>query len=253
MTVHTQVNTSRFPFLQHPVKIGEQEWDQDTMPLVSVSCLAYNHEGVIKKALEGFLMQETTFRVEVLIHDDASTDDTATIIREYESRYPSIFKVIYQTENQYSQKIKIGNNYQYPRVKGKYYATCEGDDYWTDPLKLQKQFDLMEAAPEIGACFTNALYINELEGTSSAYVTDLKEGLVSVEKVIEKGGSIYPTATLMYRRELIGASLSEVIPELAGDEALIFSIAHNSQIYFIDQSTAVYRRWSGGVYSSISK
>lgn len=119
---------------------------------VSICCLAYNHEKYIRRCLDGFLMQKTNFKFEVLIHDDASTDKTADIIREYEQKYPDIIKPIYQSENQYSQHIKIGWTYQYPRVKGKYIAWCEGDDCWTDEYKLQKQFDALENNPDCSFC-----------------------------------------------------------------------------------------------------
>ncbi|HHX61228.1 MAG TPA: glycosyltransferase [Epulopiscium sp.] len=108
----------------------------DKTPLVSICCLAYNHEKFIRQALDGFIMQESNFPIEVLIHDDASTDDTANIIREYEKKYPEIIKPIYQTENQYSKGVGISVTYNFPRAKGKYIAMCEGDDYWTDPYYL---------------------------------------------------------------------------------------------------------------------
>ena len=105
-------------------------------PLVSISCIAYNHESYIRQCLDGFLMQKTTFSFEILIHDDASTDNTTDIIREYERKYPDIIKPIYQKENQYSKGIPISATFNWPRAKGKYIAMCEGDDYWTDPLKI---------------------------------------------------------------------------------------------------------------------
>lgn len=111
-------------------------------PLVSICCITYNHAPYIRQCLEGFLIQKTTFPFEILIHDDASTDGTADIIREYEARYPHLIKPIYQVENQYSKGTKISSTYNYPRAKGKYIALCEGDDYWTDPLKLQNKFIL---------------------------------------------------------------------------------------------------------------
>lgn len=116
--------------------------------IVSICCITYNHEPYIRDAIEGFLMQKTDFPFEILIHDDASTDGTADIIREYEAKYPDIIKPIYQTENQYSKGIKVSQVYQFPRAKGKYIALCEGDDYWTDPYKLQKQVDFLEANKE---------------------------------------------------------------------------------------------------------
>ncbi len=120
--------------------------------LVSVICITYNQEQYIKQCLDGFLMQKTNFPFEVIIHDDASTDGTADIIREYEKKYPDIIKPIYQTENQWSQKIPFMNKYMFPLVRGKYMAFCEGDDFWTDENKLQKQFDFMETNPEYTVC-----------------------------------------------------------------------------------------------------
>ncbi len=119
--------------------------EQDNEIMVSIVCDAYNHEKYIADALEGFVMQKTNFAFEILVHDDASTDRTAEIIRDYEKRYPNLIKPIYETENQYSKQDGSLERIQFGRVKGKYTAMCEGDDYWTDPLKLQKQFDAMES------------------------------------------------------------------------------------------------------------
>lgn len=239
------------PFLDTPIPVAEQRWDKTIRPYVSVSCITYNHEAVIKDALDGFLMQQTTFKIEVLIHDDASTDNTANIVKEYEEQYPDVFKVIYQTENQYSKKVKIGYTYQYPRVLGKYYAPCEGDDYWTDPLKLQKQLELLESNPNLVACFTNATYVNQLDHTTDIYVKGLPEGIVPSSKLIEAGGSIYPTASILARREFLMDRTGIHIPEMAGDELLLFNLLNQGDIYFLNQETCVYRRWSGGVFSSI--
>lgn len=119
---------------------------ENSKPLVSICCLVYNHEDYLREALDSFLMQQTNFAFEVIIHDDASTDSSPDIIKEYASKYPKIFNPLYQTENQKS-KVKSGMNprFNYPRARGKYIALCEGDDYWIDPLKLQKQVDFLEA------------------------------------------------------------------------------------------------------------
>ncbi len=122
-------------------------------PLVSICCITYNHESYIRETIEGFLMQKTKFPIEVLIHDDASTDKTADIIREYENKYPDIIKPIYQFDNKYSKGISVSETYNFPRARGKYIAMCEGDDYWTDPSKLQKQVDFMEVNPDCSLCF----------------------------------------------------------------------------------------------------
>ena len=171
---------------------------------VSIVCNAFNHEDYIKDALESFLMQKTNFKFEVLVHDDASTDNTASIIKEYEEKYPDIIKPIYQTVNQYSQKIPIGDTYQFPRAKGIYIAVCEGDDFWTDPYKLQKQYDALESHPEIDMCAHTASRINALTKEETGIIQPSNEDTVlTVEQVILGGGGFVATNSLMYRRELV--------------------------------------------------
>lgn len=121
-------------------------------PVVSIYCLTYNHENYIRDCLESLVNQKTDFPFEVIVHDDASTDHTADIIREYEQRYPEIIRPVYQRENQYSKKINIVRTYIYPRIRGKYVAICEGDDYWTDDRKLQDQVTLLEEHPDCRCC-----------------------------------------------------------------------------------------------------
>src|SRR5690625_3999133 len=100
--------------------------------IVSISCITYNQSSYIRQCLDGFLMQKCNFKFEVLIHDDASTDNTADIIKEYQAKYPDIIKPIYQAENQYSKGVRgINIRFNFPRAQGKYIALCEGDDYWT--------------------------------------------------------------------------------------------------------------------------
>ena len=134
-----------------------------TTPLVSICCLTYNHAPFVRQCLDGFLMQKTTFPIEILIHDDCSTDGTDAIIKEYTEKYPDIIKPLFETENKYSNgyRGKMDITFNYSRAQGKYIASCEGDDYWTDPLKLQKQVDFMEANPEYSVCFHSVdLYDN---------------------------------------------------------------------------------------------
>ena len=124
----------------------------ENTPLVSICTITYNHAPYIRQCLDGILKQKTLFSFEILIHDDASTDDTANIIREYEARYPNVIQPIYQTENQYSKGISFISKFNFERARGKYIAMCEGDDYWTDPLKLQKQVDFLENHPDYSIC-----------------------------------------------------------------------------------------------------
>lgn len=129
-----------------------QQQGTSTTPLVTIRCITYNHEPYIRQCLEGFVMQQTNFPFEAIVHDDASTDGTAAIIREYAEKYPDIIKPIYETENQYSKHDGSLDRIMDAHMNGKYIALCEGDDYWIDPLKLQKQVDLLEQYPECSMC-----------------------------------------------------------------------------------------------------
>lgn len=171
---------------------------------VSVICNAYNHEKYIAQALESFIEQRTSFGFEVLVHDDASTDGTADIIREYERKYPNIIKPYYQTENQYQKHVDIMRNFQYSRANGKYYALCEGDDYWTDPMKLQKQYDLMEQHSEIDICSHGSVIIDAQTNEPTAKVVHINEvGVISARDVIDGGGGFVKTNSLFFRASLL--------------------------------------------------
>ena len=125
--------------------------------MVTIRCLAYNHEPYIRQCLDGFVMQKTNFRFEAVVHDDASTDGTAAIIKEYAEKYPNIIKPIFENENQYRKRDGSLKRIMNEHTHGKYVALCEGDDYWIDPLKLQKQVDFMEANSDFFLCGTNGL------------------------------------------------------------------------------------------------
>ena len=171
---------------------------------VSVICNAFNHGKYIRDTLNGFVMQKTDFKFEVLVHDDSSKDDTADIIREFEAEYPDIIKPIYQTENQYSKNVWITDVYQLRRSKGKYIAICEGDDYWTDLDKLQKQYDALEAHPEIDICVHASTLVNASDGSVSGTVEHGSEvAVIPVEKVIEGGGDFVSTNSIFVRREIL--------------------------------------------------
>lgn len=129
--------------------------------MVSICVLSYNHEKYLRDCLDGIVMQKTSFPIEAWVHDDASTDSSADIIKEYQQKYPDIIKPILQKENQYS-KLHGGilDTIVFPQCIGKYIALCEGDDYWTDPYKLQKQVAFMEAHPECSVSFHRCKHLN---------------------------------------------------------------------------------------------
>lgn len=151
--------------------------------LVSIKCLVYNHAPYIRQCLDGFVMQKTNFRFEAIVHDDASTDGTQDIIREYDKKYPDIIKPIYEKENQYSKHDgslgRIMNSAMSP--SSKYIAVCEGDDFWTDPYKLQKQVDYLETHPECGLVHTKHKKLVEETGEFKdgwAEETDFEKNLI---------------------------------------------------------------------------
>lgn len=218
---------------------------------VSICCLTYNHEAYIRECLESFLMQKTDFDFEILIHDDASSDNTANIIKEYEERYPKLVKPIYQTENQFSKGNKPSFKFNFPRARGKYIAMCEGDDYWTDPLKLQKQVDFLEKNQNYMACFTNAKIISEITGEERSYLEFEENKSYSIEAIIQKGGGLFPTASLMFRNEIDYPDFSSQFK--SGDRLLSLLLAEKGDFFLLNEVTCVYRRHEGGVFSSIKK
>lgn len=178
--------------------------DHEPRVQVSVICNAYNQEKYIAQALDGFVMQRTSFPFEVLVHDDASTDRTAEIIRAYAEKYPDLIKPVYQTENQYSRHVPISPTFQYPRAGGAYIALCEGDDCWTDPLKLQKQFDAMERHSEVDLCAHAHTKVDTATGQVLGHSVLFKEEkVIPAGDVIKGGGSFVATASLFFRRLLL--------------------------------------------------
>lgn len=222
---------------------------------VSVVCNAYNHGLYIRKALDGFVMQKTSFPFEVLVHDDASTDDTAEIIREYEKRYPEIIKPIYETENQYSKRDGSLTRIQYSRVKGKYVALCEGDDYWTDPLKLQKQYDALEAHPQIDICATAAE--KEQDGRIIGYIApSTHDTIFTVREVICGGGGFVATASVMIRSE-IRKNPSPFLKKMSMDYFVQIAGALRGGMLFLAEPMSVYRiqvpgSWTCRTYKSVA-
>lgn len=220
-------------------------------PLVSICCLAYNHEAYVRECIEGFLMQKTNFAFEVLIHDDASTDNTAVIIREYEAQYPQIIKPIYQTENQYSKGVGVTRVYQFPRAKGKYIAMCEGDDYWIDPLKLQKQVDFLESHPDYSFCYTQVKEVKELNNTIN--ITNVGRPRDFDIKYLLSVGWFARTCSIVFRNSFLDLpQWSTNYPQFS-DFMLQATLIISGKARFIEEVTAVYRKHEGGVTNLIGE
>lgn len=218
--------------------------------MVSVLCLAYNHEEYIEDALKGFVSQKTDFPFEVIVHDDASTDGTVDIIRKYQRMYPDIVKPIFQTENQYSKGTGITDTFVAPNAAGKYFAVCEGDDYWTDEKKLQKQVDYMESHPETVACVhnTRVMYMNKECKTKVIYSGNDKE--LGLPDVIEGGSQSFHTSSLMYKREL-AFDKPRFLTETkgVGDYPMSIYLALSGDIHYIGDCMSVYRSGVKGSWS----
>lgn len=207
---------------------------------VSIICNTYNHEKYIRDALEGFVMQQTNFLFEVLIHDDASTDNTARIIREYQSKYPELIKPIYETENQYSKFDGTIEKLQANRAQGKYVAMCEGDDYWIDPLKLQKQYDFMETHPQYTLCGCSTKWINELTGKeTNKSKTDQDRDVSLAEFLSPKNGRPFPYVSFFMLTETWESLPLWNFP--VGDLPLSYYAAMKGKVRMLADIMCVYR------------
>lgn len=210
-------------------------------PLVSISCITYNHEKYIADALESFLMQKTDFNFEILIHDDASTDNTPEIIRRYVDKFPNIIKPIYQKENQFSKGKKIGPTYNFTRALGKYIAMCEGDDFWVDPYKLQIQVDYMEKNSECSLCFHNAEIQKASKKKSNHLMLDysINSGKYSVGELSLLG--FIPTASLIFPKYIFDEFPEWFAGSIVGDLPIILIAASKGYAYYFDDIMSVYR------------
>lgn len=218
-------------------------------PLVSIVCISYNHEQYIRDALEGFVMQKTTFPFEIVISDDCSKDGTRLVIEEYEAKYPNLIRDISPEKN---MGAMLNFRCVQENANGKYVAICEGDDYWTDPYKLQKQVDFMETHPDYSECFTNSYVLeNGVKRQAINHIWDTYniEDLLQANalNMRDRGDLIVPcahTSTILYRRSEEG--LPEWISRcFIGDEPLFISLAQYGKAKFINEITSVYRAGVG--------
>ena len=216
---------------------------------VSVLCVTYNHAKFIRRALEGIVSQQTDFAFEAIVHDDASTDGTADIVREFAERFPGIVVPIFQTENQYTRGGCIARRFLWPRIRGKYVAFCEGDDYWTDPQKLQFQVDWLDAHPDSGLCFHYAtMHWENGERPDSIYPDEkmVMEGPFTFERLLKR--NFIQTSSVMYKWRLKGHEDSVPRGIAPGDWYKHLLHAEGGEIGFIPRAMSVYRRHAGGIW-----
>ena len=215
---------------------------------VSIVCNVYNQERYLRDTLEGFVMQKTDFPVEVLVHDDASTDGSAAIIREYAERYPELIKPLIQEENQYSKGAGRIFAIQKARVTGKYVAFCEGDDYWTDPLKLQKQFDYLEANPDCSLCATSGDWLNMKTGLVEPHGKVSADRDFTAEELIVGRERPFMTVAVMVPAEVWLTLPTYRFP--IGDYPLTIYAATRGRVHMLADNCCVYRWYAAGSWTT---
>lgn len=221
-------------------------WDNKNEIIVSICCLTFNHAEFIEDAINGFLIQETNFAFEVLIHDDASTDNTAEIIKQYAEQYPNIIFPLYQQENTYSKGYATFL-FNALRVKGKYIALCEGDDFWFNKSKLQIQVDFLEKNPNVVMCGHDVTQIFPDNKVLLKSELKLSKNKMYSQNRIALGFNL-PSKSAVWRSDL--PCLGSRMPF---SDTFLFSYYGNfGKAYNFKESMAAYRIHDGGIWSGIN-
>ena len=218
-----------------------QNWDKSSTPVVSITCVVFNHDKYIEDTLDGFLGQKTRYSFEILIHDDVSTDDTVLIIEKYRKKFPDIIKPIYQKVNQYSQ----GKNplaILFSEIKGEYFAHCDGDDYWTDENKLEYQITKMKKYPNLDMSFH---CVSKLMGKKKCqyYAKQAKDDRVfSIEEVILGGGEFCATSSLIFHSRVLKKIPKWFYKTTIGDYPIqVLGAASGEGALYLNRNMAIYR------------
>lgn len=219
---------------------------------VSICCAAYNHGPYLRQCLESFLMQRTSFAYEIWVHDDASTDDTTEILREYAARYPDIIHPVYQQVNQYSQGTRtIITSFLLPLVQGEYVALCEGDDYWTSPFKLQKQVDWMDKYADCSLCFHGGVVINPEGRQTGSYAPYWRTQFVPVKDIIQWKHHFCQTASLLFRKKYLQDYPSFCRNCHVGDYPLVLFLALSGRVCYLNEKMSAYRKGHAGSWTHV--
>lgn len=225
---------------------------------VSVCITTYNHEKYIAQAIESVLMQSTNFDCEIIIGEDDSADNTRQIVKEYKSKYPNKIRlflndrknVIY-IDGQPTGRRNFVNNLK--NAKGEYIALLEGDDYWTDPYKLQKQVNFLEANPDFSMCFHDALIMENNKLTKKRFLTALDKSVFDTEATLNPFGSFAPTASILFRNNLIIPFPDWYYSCVFGDRMIFTMLSKYGKIKYQDFPGAVRRIHPGGISSSFTE
>lgn len=218
-------------------------------PLVSICCVAYNQKEYLKQAMDGFLMQKTEYPFEILVHDDASTDGTTQLIAEYAAKYPELIRPIYQKENQYQKGADIWKEYVLPQVRATYVAFCDGDDYWIDENKLQRQLSYLETHPECPCVFHAVKYVDGSDRQIRIDQYKKTETLVPIQKIIEEGGLFCSTASLCCRTEYAREYRPFRLMADVADYPLQITLALHGSFFYLPEPMACYRVHTTGSWT----
>lgn len=212
-------------------------------PKVSILCLCYNHEKWLEDCVSSLINQKTNFEYEIIIHDDASTDKSQELLRYYQEKYPEKITLILQSENQYSQKIKIFPNFLFAEGNGKYFAICECDDYFIDENKLQLQYDFMENHPDYSLTCHSAIRVDALTRSKvSEWTIGNADRDIDIKEMIKVGGILMPTNSMFFRSEIVKPGMPEfyhIAP--IGDTPLMIFLGFNGKTHYINKLLSAYR------------
>lgn len=214
------------------------------MPLVSVLCVTYNHAKFIRDALESFLTQETTFPVEIVVHDDASSDGTAKLLRQCEHDYPQIFRNVYQSRN-LGRQLPRASDFAAQYCRGQFIALCEGDDCWIAKDKLQKQVLLLNQNPDVSLVFHNA-WVKHAKSADDRFMNSgLKEGRLALADVISRKWFAATSSVVMRKSVMTPPDTLKFCH--SQDVVLQLTAALRGELYYIDEVMSVYRQHAGGI------
>ena len=230
--------------------LASQTMSGDLVPTITVICWTYNHQQFIRRAIDSILAQEVDVPVEVIIHDDASTDGTSQLIREYHARFPAVVRPVLQESNQLQQGVNFVPSL-FSHARGKYIAICDGDDYWTCSDKLMKQLECMESSPSASGCFHSADDLIDVEEKMT--LKHWKPAIVEKEYTLShlfQYGNFAATSSLMLRSDVVCGLKGTMEETPHVDFVFLLAALRHGPLIFLDESMSVYRRHSGGLHST---
>ena len=223
---------------------------EPNVPLVSVCCTTYQHGPFIRQAIEGFLMQRTSFPIEIIIRDDASTDGTSAIVKEFAERHPDLIRPILNAENKFNKGVRALPEAM-RHARGRYIAICEGDDYWTDPLKIQKQVDFMESNPDHTGCFHRAHKLTDGVAELFPIPDDIDPWDIRFDDLLRTYNFVTTASVLIRSSVLPLPAWYKRVP--FGDMAIYALVSSKGRMAMLPESMAVWRVTGSGAWTSLSK